>query len=147
MKAIIVIFLTILFFAFEIAFTYIIPIGWISLLAIALMGFFIFTGYKQTALAIVISLFLYGATLAFMDKQFYVTHHIKVVRNFIYDKEGKKVFELSFEDVQKVKRIKNSQEQKVVCQHYTLFGYETSEHFCYYKVNSHLFPLKELQRH
>ncbi len=145
MKTIIMIFLTILFLTFEIALTYIVPIGWIFLLAIALMGFFVLIGYKQTALAVVISLFLYGGILAFMDKQIYVTHHIKIVRNLIYDKEGKKVFELNFEDIPKVKQIKSPKEQEVVCQHYTLFGHETSERFCYYKVDNKLFPVKELK--
>ena len=145
MKGIVLAFLTALFLALEIVLTYFIPIGWILVLAIALMGFFIIIGYKQTALAVVISLFLYGGILAFMDKQIYVTHHIKIVRNLIYDKEGKKVFELNFEDIQKVKQIKSSKEQEVVCQHYTLFGHETSEHFCYYKVDNKLFPVKELK--
>ncbi len=145
MNGIVLAFLTALFLAFEIVLTYFIPIGWILVLAIALMGFFIIIGYKQTALAVVISLFLYGGTLAFMDKETYVTHHIKVVRNLIYDKEGKKVFELSFEDAQKVKQIKNPKEQLVACQHYTLFGHKTSEHFCYYKIGNDLFPVKELK--
>ncbi len=138
-------FLTVVFLVFEIVLTYFIPIGWILVLAIGMMGFFIFIGYKRTALALVLSIFLYGGVLALMDKQTYVTRHIKVVRNLIYDQEHKKVFELSFDDAQKVKRIKNPKEQLVACQHYTLFGHETSEHFCYYKVDNDLFPVKELR--
>ena len=145
MKGIVLAFLTAMFLAFEIVLTYFIPIGWILVLAIALMGFFIIIGYKQTALAVVISLFLYGGTLAFMDKETYVVHHVKVVRNLIYDQEHKKVFELSFEDAQKLKAIKHPKEQLVACQHYTLFGYKTSEHFCYYKIGNDLFPVKELK--
>ena len=145
MKSVVLVFLTVLFWAFEVVLTYFIPIGWILLLAIAMMGFFIIVGYKQAALAVVVSLFVYGGTLAFMDKQTYVTHHVKVVRNLIYDKENKKVFELSFEDAQKLKGIENPGESMVACQHYTLFGHKTSEHFCYFKIGNDLFPVKELR--
>ena len=134
--------MTILFLIVEIIATYIISSAWIALALLLVMGVCIVLGYKRLALASVISLFLYGGTLALMQKSFYVTKDIKIVRDKVFDKKGKKVFRLEFA----FEHIKKSNAPKeVVCEYYTLFGKEVADYFCYLKVGSELYELQEVK--
>ena len=142
MKNTFIVLFTFLFLLIEIAATYIVSSIWIILALLLVMGVGIVLGYKQLALASVISLFLYGGALALMQKSFYVTKDIKIVRDKVFDKKGKKVFRLEFA----FEHIKKSNAPKeVVCEYYTLFGKKVADYFCYLKVGSELYELQEVK--
>ncbi len=143
MNKILIAILTLLFLAIEVIATYSISSAWIVLFAIVMMGITIYLGYKQVALAIVLSIFSYGGVLALMDKQVYVSKDIKIIGSKIIDKKEHKVFKLDLPLLENIQ--KNSGPKEVACQYYTLFGKKVADYFCYLKIGEDIYQLKEIK--
>ena len=123
--------------------TYYTRSAWILLGSLALMGYFIFTRNKELALAIVLAMFGYGASLATMEHRDYISDDIKIVRGIVIDEKSGRRFKIAAQEFHA--QSEHAGKDLLVCQSYLLFGRETKDRFCYLRRGSDLFRLEEVR--
>ena len=145
MKKIVVFLVTLGALLIEILLSYVVPIGWVLILAIAMMGLFIILNYKNLALSVVLAIFLFGMILPLKHNYYYTSSHFTMTKGLIIDKKHHKMFAISQEDIQKIKKLDTNKTKYIACQYATLFGKRLAEHFCYFIAGDQIFEIKEVR--
>ncbi len=145
MKKIMIFFVTLGALLVEILLSYVIPIGWVLILAIAMMGLFIILHYKNLALGVVLAIFLFGMILPLKHNYYYTSLRFTMTKDLIIDKKHHKMFAINPEDIQKIKKLDTNKTKYIACQYATLFGKRLAEHFCYFIAGDQIFEIKELR--
>lgn len=134
---------TIIFLALQIFFTFKINIGWVIFFSLLAMGFFIITRYRNLALAMVYSIFLYGGVIATFDHEKYSSQNIEFSQNIVIDKKSGKRFIFAKKDWKEYKKLLYSGKAILLCQNYKFFGKELPDSFCFLRVGDKLVKLEK----
>ncbi|BCD60435.1 MULTISPECIES: hypothetical protein [unclassified Nitratiruptor] len=126
--------MTFVILAIQVFLTFKINIGWILILSLVAMGFFIITNYKSLALSTVFAVFLYGGVIAMLDHEQYVSQEIKLSQNVVIDQKSGTRFIISMNDWKKYKNRLKKEQKELLCQSYTLLHKVLPDTFCYLRV-------------